>query len=251
MAEDNTTNQLVIARMLEKWGCKFQVVANGNEVIAMLRDASFDLILMDCQMPEMDGYTASKLIRQSRTIKNSLIPIIALTANVVTGDEEKCREAGMNEYLSKPINKLELEKMLRRYLVDAKQKVGKKLISEETLSQFDVLQMAGQPDIYIEVIDSFLKSSRQRIEALRKHIETKDMLNVEHEAHSLRSSALTLGAIDLGVKCQLIEDIATATATGNIDIIFENLVELHSQSCEELTAIKVERESHLNKKAAA
>ena len=101
--------------MLEKFGCKYHIVANGNEVLNALQESSFDLILMDCQMPEMDGYTASKIIRKSETFKNT-IPIIALTANAISGDEEKCLNAGMNDYVSKPIDKAILEKVIRKYL---------------------------------------------------------------------------------------------------------------------------------------
>lgn len=112
VAEDNMTNQIVISRMLERFGCKVQVVANGNEVLDALRNSQFDLILMDCQMPEMDGYTANRIIRESETLPNT-IKIIALTANTVMGDKQKCYEAGMNDYISKPINLKALESVLR------------------------------------------------------------------------------------------------------------------------------------------
>jgi CheY-like chemotaxis protein len=115
VAEDNPTNQKVIGRMLEKLGLKYQLVASGGEVLDSLNRASFDLILMDCQMPEMDGYEATRRIRQGSD-STSVIPIVALTANAVKGDEEKCREAGMNAYLSKPIGLQALEGALRRYL---------------------------------------------------------------------------------------------------------------------------------------
>ncbi|MGE0614835.1 MAG: ATP-binding protein [Bacteriovoracia bacterium] len=115
VAEDNPTNQLVIARMLEKLGCKYHLVANGNEVLDALREAPFDLILMDCQMPDMDGYEATRLIRQSSTL-NRAIPIVALTANAGVEDREKCNTVGMNDFLTKPVDRKALEAALRRYL---------------------------------------------------------------------------------------------------------------------------------------
>ena len=115
VAEDNSVNQLVISRILEYLGCSFKVVANGLEVLSALEESTFNLILMDCQMPQMDGYEATRLIRKGH-LTNKNIPIIALTANSVTGDREKCTEAGMSDYLSKPIDKNKLEITLRKYL---------------------------------------------------------------------------------------------------------------------------------------
>ena len=115
VAEDNTTNQKVIARMLDKWNCKYHIVANGIEALDMLRDAHFDLILMDCQMPEMDGYTATRLIRQG-DLQSRHIPIVALTANAISGDETLCVQSGMDGYLTKPVDMADLESMLIKYL---------------------------------------------------------------------------------------------------------------------------------------
>ncbi|MEO5668329.1 MAG: response regulator, partial [Bdellovibrionota bacterium] len=124
VAEDNTTNQKVIARMLEKWGCKYHIVANGNEVLDVMRDTRFDLILMDCQMPEMDGYTATRLIRQSNPLAQNT-PIVALTANAISGDETLCVQAGMNGYLTKPVDMRDLEAVLVKYLkIDTRDQVA-------------------------------------------------------------------------------------------------------------------------------
>ncbi len=115
VAEDNTTNQKVIARMLDKWKCKYNIVANGSEALDMLRDTHFDLILMDCQMPEMDGYTATRLIRQSDLLSKQ-VPIVALTANAISGDETLCVQSGMDGYLTKPVDMKDLETILLKYL---------------------------------------------------------------------------------------------------------------------------------------
>lgn len=124
IAEDNTINQMVIERMLDKYNCKYHTVANGIEVLSALKENSFDLILMDCQMPEMDGYTASEMIRKSNfPYKN--IPIVALTANAVSGDSDKCFKAGMSDYLSKPIDRNGLQNILKKYLIKNDQKLKK------------------------------------------------------------------------------------------------------------------------------
>jgi PAS domain S-box-containing protein len=107
IAEDNQVNQIVAKKMVEKIGHSAHTVANGLEVLAALKVATYDLILMDCQMPEMDGYEATKVIRDTNASWNT-IPIIALTANAMAGDREKCLAAGMNHYVAKPIREQDL-----------------------------------------------------------------------------------------------------------------------------------------------
>ena len=101
LAEDHEMNQKLAVRMLEKWGHRVTVARNGREVIKAIEDASFDLVLMDCQMPEVDGYEATRAIREMET--DSHLPIIAMTAHAMAGDREKCLQAGMDDYLPKPI----------------------------------------------------------------------------------------------------------------------------------------------------
>jgi len=117
LAEDNPVNQMVATRMLKKLGLTADVVENGKDAIKALADNSYDLILMDCQMPEMDGYKATKNIRDPKTnVPNHGIPIIAMTANAMQGDREKCLRAGMDDYLAKPINPKPLREMLDKWL---------------------------------------------------------------------------------------------------------------------------------------
>lgn len=115
VAEDNTINQLVATKMLEKMGVYVDVVANGIEATIALRDRPYDLILMDCQMPEMDGYQATRTIRQSFDKSKSQIPILALTANAMKGDADACFAAGMNDYIAKPISYENLELILAKW----------------------------------------------------------------------------------------------------------------------------------------
>ncbi len=104
VAEDNYVNQKVIRRTLEKWGVELQIAENGHQVLEWLAREPFHLVLMDCQMPEMDGYEATRRIRTYEQPRGLHIPIIALTANALEGDREKCLECGMDDYLSKPLN---------------------------------------------------------------------------------------------------------------------------------------------------
>ena len=121
LAEDNSVNQLLAVRLLEKRGHRVTVAANGREALRALENEQFDLLLMDLQMPEMDGFEATATIRQKEAIlqkearSGAHLPIVALTAHAMKGDREKCLAAGMDGYLSKPIRPQELDELLERY----------------------------------------------------------------------------------------------------------------------------------------
>jgi len=114
VAEDNRINQLLIVRMLEKAGHRVDVVGNGSEALAALERASYDLVLMDCQMPEMDGFEATSAIRTAERQTGAHVTIVALTANAMEGDRERCLAAGMDDYLAKPITRQALAAALGR-----------------------------------------------------------------------------------------------------------------------------------------
>ena len=116
LAEDNAVNQIITLKQLEKLGCKAKAVVNGYEVIGALRADQYDLILMDCQMPELDGYEATKLIRNSTTEWYCKIPIIAMTANALKQDKDLCIDAGMDDYISKPVKFDEFASKLEQWL---------------------------------------------------------------------------------------------------------------------------------------
>ena len=121
VAEDNEINQMYIATLLKKLGCECTTVGNGQEAVELLREKPFDLVLMDCQMPEMDGFQATRAIRETESdgSDSQRIPIVALTANAIKGDRERCLDAGMDDYLSKPVRIEEVSAVLARYLKSA------------------------------------------------------------------------------------------------------------------------------------
>jgi CheY-like chemotaxis protein len=116
LAEDNVANQRVATGLLQKLGCRVDVSANGREAVELWRHLPYDLILMDCNMPEMDGYQATAEIRRQE-FSNQHIPIVAITANAMQGDRERCLEAGMDDYISKPIDPQKLQTVLQRLLL--------------------------------------------------------------------------------------------------------------------------------------
>jgi PAS domain S-box-containing protein len=116
VAEDNAVNQRLVARLLEKRGHRVTVTANGREAVEALAKHNFDLVLMDVQMPEMDGFEAAAVIREREKHNGTHMPIIALTAHAMKGDRERCLANGMDDYLTKPIRPLELDKILERYM---------------------------------------------------------------------------------------------------------------------------------------
>jgi signal transduction histidine kinase/ActR/RegA family two-component response regulator len=116
VAEDNVINQKIALKTLEKLGLRVDVVANGREALEALRHLPYDLVLMDCQMPVLDGYDATREIRKSASAKVRLIPIVAMTANAITGDRERCLAAGMSDYVSKPVKAQDLADVLLKWL---------------------------------------------------------------------------------------------------------------------------------------
>ena len=244
VAEDNQTNQTVISLMLRKLGYKFQVVANGHEVIDALRESHFDLILMDCQMPEMDGYEATALIRQSKTLPNKDLTIVALTANAIHGDEAKCLKYGMTDYLSKPVQQHALATVLERHLkshFNSSASVDSEVIHSKTIHHLESLQVVGEVDVLKEIIDSFMKTSPKKIEAISKYLASSRLDMACKEAHSLKSSAVTLGATFLGKECQRLEDLKGSRARGKASVLLAAIKREYRCAKDALLKIKTSR----------
>lgn len=202
LAEDNVINQKVALGTLKNFGIDGHVVSNGREAYELINKASFDIILMDCQMPEMDGYEATIKIRQSGDERIRTIPIIAMTANVMQGDRERCLEAGMNDYISKPVNQDDLERILLRWLPINKEILTSttKMIDTKVVAVIDALSKLRKTysdSLVSDLINTFIMSTPQNLNKIEKSYQHFDFKTVLIEAHSIKSTSLLLGLNDL------------------------------------------------------
>ena len=222
VAEDNPVNQKVAVKTLEKLGYRVDVVSNGAKALEALERVSYAAVLMDVQMPEMDGYEATAEIRRrEREGSGGRTPVIAMTANAMQGDREKSLEAGMDDYLSKPVKPEDLDEVLRRWVSpayaqgtesdpapDASENRSdlRDPIDHSLLDRLRDLQQDGEPDILVELVDAFLSDVPARLETLRGAVEGGDEKSVERNAHTLKGSAQNMGAVRMSEICAGLEE---------------------------------------------
>ncbi len=217
LAEDNTMNQMVALKMLEKLGCHADVAANGKEVLDALKSTRYDLILMDCMMPEMDGYEATRIIRDKASEAPSHdIPIIAMTAHAMKGDREKCLDAGMDDYISKPFRPMELAVAIERWTgrgVVTFPFAGDYHIRRDDLEVFNwaglLDAMMGHEAVAREILAEYLRVVPGELDDLIAAISRGDVQEAHRLAHTLkgaganiRASAITKAALDLETACR-------------------------------------------------
>jgi CheY-like chemotaxis protein len=203
LAEDNEVNQKLARRLLEKRGHLVVAAANGREALQAMRGTSFDLVLMDVQMPEMDGIEATAVLRSSEKVTGGHQPVIAMTALVMKGDRERCLEAGMDGYLSKPIRAQELDEVLDKYLALKYQKMamsdaaGEKPEAAEpgAVDELDLMQRVEEDREFLaELVDLFRAEAPKQMNRLRTALEQKDSDEARRATHSLRGVLSNLSA---------------------------------------------------------
>ena len=221
VAEDNLINQKLTVRMLEKLGFQSDVVENGQEALAALARGSYAVVLMDCQMPLVDGFEATRLIRQRETaVQESAaadfpethhIPIVALTANAMRGDRERCLAAGMDDYLTKPVRKEDLKGILDRWIPASIQLQAEHAGGTEYNTEgkgtgplpviFDVAAMlrniGGDTTLLEELLELFLQRYQAMLEEIRAALANGDQQAVEQAAHMLKGTASNLCASEV------------------------------------------------------
>ena len=224
VAEDNPVNQAVAAAMLESLGVAYALADNGKIALDRVLHESFDLILMDCLMPEMDGFETTTQIRarQREGLLPGKLPIIALTANAIEGDRERCLAADMDDYLSKPFTRQQLATTLQRWLpysqaASVGEKSGRMRVHEATALHTDEpinpctldairdLPGANGASLVEKVVTAYLAETPPRIAQLRAAVDAGDTDTLRQVAHALKSSSANVGAEKLAALCKKLE----------------------------------------------
>ena len=253
LAEDNAVNQKVAVRMLERLGYRADVVADGLEAVEALTQIPYAAVLMDVQMPEMDGYEATAEIRRREEVSGGHTPIIAMTANAMEGDREQAFKAGMDDYIPKPVKPEELGAVLERCVSKADEasafEAGEGSATREESEEGPLdrgvlvglreLQEEGEPDLLEELIELFLADVPPQLVALRKAVDAGDAHSVERIAHTLKGSSANIGAVRMQALCTELEEIGRSeelrAAPGLISRLEEEFGRVRAVFVEELS----------------
>ncbi|WP_321394214.1 response regulator [uncultured Desulfuromusa sp.] len=254
LAEDNLVNQQVAKGVLRKLGCQVELAIDGTQAASLAENNKYDIIFMDCQMPRMDGYEATEVIRRQEQSRGSgRTPIIALTANALSGDREKCLMAGMDDYISKPFSqkriadileqRLPKELLQRDNIEPLRHKVSTvledahpqdDLIDYAALDVIRGLQTDDSPDLLTQIIDLFLNETPDQITQLQKAFDSHDASTMRHIAHSLKSSSANLGAMPLAKLFKELEEKARRNSLMGASEIIERIRNLFDKVATQL-----------------
>ncbi len=191
VVEDNKMNQLLMRHTFQNWKLAFELAENGKEAIDWLQKERFDLVLLDIQMPVMNGYLVARSIRDDLKMD---IPVIAMTAHALAGEREKCLSSGMNDYISKPIQEKELYELLTKYLAERKSKIDE-LRSAMHCVDFPFLfdMVMGNGDFLKNIINQFLKQFPGEMEELGSVVRSKNKKQIAKLSHHIQSTVSVLG----------------------------------------------------------
>ncbi len=214
LAEDNFINQKVALRILSDAGYKADAVTNGKDAFEAVNRNNYDLVLMDIQMPEYDGFSGTKMIRNIPNEKKD-IPILAITAHALAGDKEKCIEAGMNDYLSKPIIADQMIKMIDTWVVKSQSsrilisnvQTSNETIDEKPIFNFEHFEsMSGEDkEFQLDLLVSYFDDVEDRMNKLIESINSNDSAKVIAEAHTIKGASYSVGATKVGDEAYAIE----------------------------------------------
>lgn len=226
VAEDNPVNQKVAMRMLERIGCRVDIASDGEEAVAMMQLLPYDLVLMDCLMPAMDGYGASRKIRELPG-PAAETPIVALTASVRPGDVERCRQAGMNDHLAKPVVFDELADKVERW---GRRRAAAPSVDVARLRDRFGHNWAGP---VAEIARAFCDDTPRSVDAIERAVASGDLDVTRRTAHALRGSSAFVGAMRLRDICEKLEESAS---TAEAAVLLDGLRHESGRACAELQA---------------
>ena len=256
LAEDNRVNQEVAKAMLVKLGLTVDIANNGEEALALIEKQSYDVVLIDCQMPVMDGYQATAAIREREAGNTKRLPIVALTANTMEGDRDQCLAAGMDDYLSKPYSKKQLQQVLGRWLQP--ETVGRVAPSEVTvvdtpatanravainvkfMDQLRELDPSGGLGLARQIMQVYLDSTGNTVCQVEQAIATGNSEALCRAVHSLKSSSANVGAETLSGLFRQLEGLGREGKLDEASAIFGVARLEYDQAVNEIRALLVE-----------
>ena len=222
IAEDNAMNQHLVRHLMKSWSIEHTIVSNGIEAVEALKNEPYSIVLMDIQMPEMDGYTATSIIRKEL---GSDVPVIAMTAHAMVGEKEKCLHLGMNDYVSKPIKETVLYNMIARHAQHIPSATTQ-LVKLEYLEQLS----GNDKDFEREILQQFLVQMPHELQQLKDHIQSNDFDMIRRVAHSMKSTVGYVGLAE-GLHPSL-EQIEKDAVAGENRHFYQNFSYV-KQTCEQ------------------
>ncbi len=226
VVEDNPNNQKVAALMIRKLGHRPDIACNGKEAVDILKYIKYDMILMDCHMPVMDGFEATSEIRKrEKEKKYNRTLIVAMTANALKGDREKCIAEGMDDYISKPVRIDVLENIIQKwkYSGEGRKKTGEDrnnddiVIDKRRLEEIRELSDGDDHDLLGEMIETFIEDSARKMKNLKESITNEDPKEIREIGHFLKGSCSNLGLISMTNICSEIENLGKAGSIAGAD----------------------------------
>lgn len=240
VVDDSEINQLLICKILENQGVTSEVAFNGEEAIQKVAETHYDLIFMDIQMPDVDGYQAAKTIRTMEGRKN--LPIIAVTANTMPDDQEKCLQAGMNHYISKPVHAKQIIKIIKNFYGGDRsvRADDNSLNNSASRSLFDKVHQ--DLSFMQQMVTNFEEAYHQSLSELRDAIEEQDFHKIYQHAHTLKGLS---GAIEATKAAEILVDLEQKTKSKKI----ENMLLLLESFTTEVQLILSEHKAFLLKES--